>query len=99
VVSWQIKQVEVTRGPSPGYKANVQEVPTAVLELCSGLLGLYGVWHCHDEAVPLLPAGLDVFCELHPEASTELHSTMQISHFRHASENWLPVLPENPKTW
>jgi hypothetical protein len=32
------------------------------------LLGLYGVWHFHDE-VPLLPVGLDVFCELHPSHS------------------------------
>jgi hypothetical protein len=28
-------------------------------------------WHCHDEAVSLLPIGLDIFCELHPEASTK----------------------------
>jgi hypothetical protein len=41
-------------GGSPRCKANVQ-VPTVVLELSSGLLGLYGVWHCHDEAVPRLP--------------------------------------------
>jgi hypothetical protein len=79
-------------------KAHVQDVPTIVLEFSLGLLGLYGVWHCHDEAVPLLTVGLDVFCELHSEASTELHSTMQNSHFHHASENWLTVLPENPKT-
>jgi hypothetical protein len=46
-----------------------------------GLLGLYGVWHCYDEAVTLLSVGLDIFCELHSEASTELHSTMQNSHF------------------
>jgi hypothetical protein len=38
------------------------------------LLGLYGVWHCHDEAIPLLPVGLDAFCELYFEASRELHS-------------------------
>jgi hypothetical protein len=63
--------VEVTRSQS-GCKADIQEVPT-VLESSSGLLGLYGFWHCHDEAVPLLPVGLDVSCELHPEASTELH--------------------------
>jgi hypothetical protein len=63
------------QGPSPGCKVHVQEVPTVVLEISPGLLGLYGVWHRHDEAVPLLTAGLDVFCELHPEASTELHST------------------------
>jgi hypothetical protein len=59
---------------------------------------MYGVLHCHDKAVTLLPVGLDVFCELHPEASTELHDTMQNSHFYHASENGLIVLPENPKT-
>jgi hypothetical protein len=37
------------------HKADVQEVPTVVLEISPGLLGLYGVWHYHDEAVPLLP--------------------------------------------
>jgi hypothetical protein len=56
--------------PSPGCKADVQEVPTAVLEFSPELLGLYEVLHCHDEAVSLLPVGLDVFCQLHPEAST-----------------------------
>jgi hypothetical protein len=59
---------------------------------------MYGVWHCHDEAILLLPGGLDVFCELQPEASTEIHSAMQNSHFHHASENGLTVFPENPKT-
>jgi hypothetical protein len=77
----------------------VQEVPTVVFKLSPGLLGLYGVWHCHDEAVPILPVGLDVFCELHPEALTEFHSTMQNSRFNHTSENWLTVLSEIPKTW
>jgi hypothetical protein len=81
-----------------GCKADTQEVPAEVLELCPGLLGLYGVWHCHDEAVPLLPVGLDVFCELRPEASTELYTMMQNLHFHRASENGLTVLPENPKT-
>jgi hypothetical protein len=61
------------------------------------LLGLYVVWNCHDEAVQLLLLGLEVFCELHPEASTELHNTMQNSHLHHASEKGLTVLPENPK--
>jgi hypothetical protein len=45
--------------------------------------GLYGVWHCHDEALILLPVGLEVFCELLHEVSTELYSMMQNSHFRH----------------
>jgi hypothetical protein len=76
---------------------NVQEVPTVVLEFSPGLLGLYGVWHCHDEAVPLLPVSLDVLCKLHPKASTDLHNMMQNSHFHQASENGLTVLPENPK--
>jgi hypothetical protein len=44
-----------------------------------------------------LPVGLEVFCELHRETSTELHSTIQNSHFHHASENGLTVLPQNPK--
>jgi hypothetical protein len=66
---------------------DVQEVPTVALESSPGLLGLYGVWHYHDEALPLLPVGLEVFCELHPEASTELNSTMQSSHSHHESQN------------
>jgi hypothetical protein len=56
-----------------------QEVPTVVLEFSPGLLRLYGVWHCHDEAVPLLPTGLDVFWKLLRKASTQLHSMMQNS--------------------
>jgi hypothetical protein len=78
---------------------DVQEVPIVVFQFSPGLLRLFGVRHCHDEAVSLLPAGLDVFCELHSEASTELHSMMQNSHFHHASENGLTVFPENLKTW
>jgi hypothetical protein len=77
---------------------DVQEAPAVVLEFSPGLLGLYGVWHCRDEAVPLMPVGLDVFCELYPEASAELHNMMQNSQFHHASENGLIVLPKNPKT-
>jgi hypothetical protein len=64
-----------------------QKVPTIVLEFFHGLLGLREVWHCHDEAVPLLPVGLDAFCELYSKASAELHRTMQNSHFHHTSEN------------
>jgi hypothetical protein len=52
---------ESHQGLSPGCKVGVQEVPTAVLEFSSKLLKLYEVWHCHDEAVPLLQVGLDVF--------------------------------------
>jgi hypothetical protein len=55
---------------------DVQEVLTTVLEFSPGLLEQYGVWHCDDEGVTLLPVGLDVFCELHPKASTEIHSMM-----------------------
>jgi hypothetical protein len=86
----------IHKGPTPGCKENVQEVPAVVSEFSPGLLGLYGVWHCHDEVVPLLPVGLEVFCELHHEASTELHTTMQNSHFHHSSENELTVLLQNP---
>jgi hypothetical protein len=45
-----------------------------------------------------LPVGLVFFYELHPAASAELHSTMHSSHFHHASEDGLTVLPENSKT-
>jgi hypothetical protein len=78
---------------------NVQEVLIVVLEFSPGLLGAYGVWHCHDEAVLILPFGWDIFCELHFEASTEFHSKMLNSHFHHASENTLTVFSESPKTW
>jgi hypothetical protein len=37
------------------------------------------------------------FSELHPEASTEVCSMLQNSHFHHASENGLTVLPKNPR--
>jgi hypothetical protein len=77
---------------------DVQVVSNVVVEFSPGLLGLYGVWHCHDEAVPCFPVSLDVFCELHPETSTELHNMMQNSHFHRASENGLTVLPENSET-
>jgi hypothetical protein len=77
---------------------DVQKVPTVVLEFCPGLLGLYGLWHCHDEAVPLLPVSLDVFYKLTPEVSTELPSTLRHSYFHRASEYGLTVLPKNPKT-
>jgi hypothetical protein len=50
---------------------DVQEVPAVALEFSPGMLGLYGVWRCHDEAVPLLPVGLDVFCDSHPEVSNK----------------------------
>jgi hypothetical protein len=53
---------------------------------------------CHDDAIALLPVGLDVFCEFKPEASTGLHSMMENSYFHHISENGLTVLPENPST-
>jgi hypothetical protein len=45
-----------------------------------------------------LPLGLEVFCKFHVEASTELHSGMQNSHFHHASKNKIIVIPENLKT-
>jgi hypothetical protein len=78
-------------------KAVVQGVPTVVLEFSPGLVRLYAAWRCHDEAVSILPVGLDGFCKLHPEASRELYSTIRNSHFHHASENG-PVLHENPQT-
>jgi hypothetical protein len=57
------------------------------------LLGLY------DEAVHFFPVGLEVFYELLPQASTELHSMMQNSHFHHTYENGKIVLPAYSKTW
>jgi hypothetical protein len=49
------------KGPSPGCEMDIQEFPTVFLVFFPGLLRLYGVRHCHDEAVPLLPFGLDDF--------------------------------------
>jgi hypothetical protein len=71
--------MEITRDQVRPVRRIIQEVLTAVLEFPPGLLGLYGVCHCHDEAVPLLPVDLDVFCESHPEASTELHILLYCS--------------------
>jgi hypothetical protein len=70
------------QAPSPGCKSVVQEIRIAVLKLSlsPGLLGLYRVWYCY-EGVHLLPVGLEVFYEFHPETSRELHSTVQNSHF------------------
>jgi hypothetical protein len=72
--------------PSQGSKADVQEVPTVLPEFSPELLRLYRVWFCNDKAVSLLPVGLDIFYELHPEASIELNSTMQNLHFHHTFE-------------
>jgi hypothetical protein len=57
--------------------ADIQAVLTVVLAFSPGFFGLYGVWHCYDEVVPLLPVSLGVFFELHPEPSTEHQSMMQ----------------------
>jgi hypothetical protein len=81
-------------GPSPGRKADVQEVPTVVTEFSPGLLGLCAVWHFHDKTLAILPFGQDISCKMRPKPSTELHSTMQNSHFT----TLLKILPENPKT-
>jgi hypothetical protein len=80
-----------------GCKVDVQEVLTVVLEFSPGLIKLYQVWYYQAEAVPFLPFALEVFCELHPEASIEFYSMMQNSHFLCSSENGLTVLPEDPK--
>jgi hypothetical protein len=53
--------VDETYGSLGCCKADVQEVLILVLEFSPGLLVLYSVWHCHDEAVPILPIGLSVF--------------------------------------
>jgi hypothetical protein len=41
-------------GPRPSCMEVFQDVPTVVPIFSPGLLGLYGVWHCHDETVPLV---------------------------------------------
>jgi hypothetical protein len=56
-----------------------KKFPLQFLNSLLGSLGLHGVWCYYDEAVPLLPVGLEVFCVLHPEASAELDITMQNS--------------------
>jgi hypothetical protein len=50
-------------------------------------------WHCHDEAVHLLPVRLEVFCELHPEAPTELHSTIARFTFSPRFWKWANSIP------
>jgi hypothetical protein len=98
VIFYWTEQLKVTGGQVRAVRRTFKKLPTVVLEFSPGLLGLYGVWHCHDEAAPLLPVGLDALCELNPEASAELHSIIQNSHFQHTIENGLTVLSENPKT-
>jgi hypothetical protein len=93
---YRVKQIEVTRGQFRVVRRMFRKFPLQFLNSLL-FLGLYGVWPCQDEAVPLSPVGLDVICELYPEVSTELHSTMQNSHFHLVSENGLTVLSENPK--
>jgi hypothetical protein len=90
--------MEVTRDQVQGCKADVQEDSTVILKFSPEIFGLYGVPHCHDEAVLLLPVGLEVFCKFHPETSAELQSTMQNSHFHLFSENGLTVLSDNSNT-
>jgi hypothetical protein len=41
---------------------DVEEDPAVVLEFSSGLLGLYEVWCCHDEAVLLLAWSFSANC-------------------------------------
>jgi hypothetical protein len=89
--------MEATRGEARAVR-RMFEVPTVVLEFFPGLLGLYETWRYYNEAVLLLPVGLDVFCKLNLEVSPELYSTMQNSDFHHASKNGLTVFSENPKT-
>jgi hypothetical protein len=88
--------MEVTTGQFRVVRRMIKKFPSAVLEFSAALLGLFGVWHCHEEVIHLLPVGLEVFCEMYPKASTELPNIMQNSYFHYASENWLTVLRENP---
>jgi hypothetical protein len=92
------EEMEVTGGHVRAVRQMFKKFPLNLLNTF-WVTGLYGFWHCHDEAVLLLPVGLDVYCKFHPEAPTEIHSMMQNSHFHDASENGLTVLPENPTTW
>jgi hypothetical protein len=70
---------------SPGCK----KFPLQCLDSLLGCSGLYGVWHCHDEPVPLSPVGLEVSCELH-----QLRTVRRKIQSHHASENGLTVLPD-----
>jgi hypothetical protein len=63
--------MEVARGKVCSIRRLFKKLPPWFLN--SGLLWLYGVCYCHEEAVPFLPVFLDAFCELHPEASAELY--------------------------
>jgi hypothetical protein len=81
--------MEVTMGQIRAVRRMFKKFPL-VLEFSPGLGGLYGIWHC-------LPVGLEIFCEFHLEASTELHSTMQNTYFHHSSENGLTVMAKIPK--
>jgi hypothetical protein len=80
-VTKRTKQTEVTRGQIRAVNRMLKKFPLQFLNSLLGSSGCMWVWHCHDEAAPLLPVGLEVFYKLHVEAPTEFHNTMQNSHF------------------
>jgi hypothetical protein len=81
-VTWQTDAIGLQKCDLglPSLSSFTEAVTTITVQELSNTTSytLYGVWHWHDEAVPLLPVGLDVFCKLHPEASTGLHSRCRI---------------------
>jgi hypothetical protein len=73
--------MEVTRGKVRAVRRIFKKFPLHFLNSP----GWIGSGRFHNGAVPLSTVGLEVFCELHPETSTELYSTIQNSCFHHAS--------------
>jgi hypothetical protein len=81
--------MEVTRSEVRAVRRTFKKFPLYFLNSLLAFSGCMGSGIVIIKQYPTLSVDVDVFCELHPEDSTELHSTMQYSHFHHVSENWL----------
>jgi hypothetical protein len=85
--------MEVIRSHVRAVSRMFKKSPLQLLNALLGCSGCMGSGFVMMKQYPSCQPG----SFLHPEASTELHSTMQDSHFQHASENGLTVLSESPK--
>jgi hypothetical protein len=90
--------MEVTRGQVRAVRRMFKKFPLYFLNSLLAFSGCMGSGIVMMEQCPSISGDLDVFCQLRPEASTELHITIQNSHLHLASENRLRVQPYNPKT-
>jgi hypothetical protein len=85
--------MEVTRGQVRAVRRIFKGFPPKFLNSLLACYGFMGSGIVMMEQYPSISDDLDVFCQLRPEASTELHITIQNSHLHLASENGLAVQP------